>query len=30
VRVEHFEHAGHSIQGDMPLELAAAIQSFVP
>jgi pimeloyl-ACP methyl ester carboxylesterase len=30
VRVERFEHAGHSIQGDMPLELAAAIQDFVP
>jgi pimeloyl-ACP methyl ester carboxylesterase len=30
VRIEHFEHAGHSIQGDMPVELAAAIQGFVP
>ena len=29
-RIEHFEQAGHSIQGDMPVELAAAIQSFVP
>ena len=29
-RIEHFEQAGHSIQGDMPVELAAAIQDFVP
>jgi pimeloyl-ACP methyl ester carboxylesterase len=29
-RIEHFEGAGHSIQGDMPVELAAAIQDFVP
>lgn len=29
-RIEHFEHAGHSIQGDMPVELAAVIQDFVP
>jgi len=28
-RVEHFESAGHSIQGDMPLELARAIDEFV-
>jgi pimeloyl-ACP methyl ester carboxylesterase len=28
-RVEHFEEAGHSLQGDMPLELAALIQEFV-
>jgi pimeloyl-ACP methyl ester carboxylesterase len=28
--VEHFEEAGHSIQGDMPVELAAAIQRFIP
>lgn len=28
-RIEHFEHAGHSIQGDMPVELAATIQDFV-
>jgi pimeloyl-ACP methyl ester carboxylesterase len=28
--VVHFENAGHSIQGDMPLELAATIQSFIP
>jgi pimeloyl-ACP methyl ester carboxylesterase len=29
-RVVHFHHAGHSIQGDMPVELAAAIDDFVP
>ena len=29
-RVEHVEEAGHSVQGDTPLELAALIQSFVP
>jgi pimeloyl-ACP methyl ester carboxylesterase len=28
-RVVHFEEAGHSIQGDMPLELAALIEDFV-
>jgi pimeloyl-ACP methyl ester carboxylesterase len=28
--VVHFEEAGHSIQGDMPLELAATIQDFIP
>ena len=28
--VRHFEHAGHSIQGDMPLELAATIDEFIP
>jgi pimeloyl-ACP methyl ester carboxylesterase len=28
-RVEHFAQAGHSIQGDMPLELASSIASFV-
>jgi pimeloyl-ACP methyl ester carboxylesterase len=28
-RVERFAHAGHSIQGDMPVELAAAIERFV-
>jgi pimeloyl-ACP methyl ester carboxylesterase len=28
-RVVHFEQAGHSIQGDMPLELAALIEDFV-
>jgi hypothetical protein len=28
--VEHFAEAGHSIQGDMPVELAAAIGRFVP
>jgi len=27
-RVEHFEDAGHSIQGDMPVELAAALATF--
>ena len=29
-QVVHFEEAGHSIQGDMPLELAATIQTFIP
>lgn len=29
VRVEHVEEAGHSIQGDTPLELAALIKDFV-
>ncbi len=29
-QVEHFENAGHSIQGDMPIELAAAIDRFAP
>jgi pimeloyl-ACP methyl ester carboxylesterase len=28
-RVVHFEEAGHSVQGDMPLELAALIEAFV-
>jgi pimeloyl-ACP methyl ester carboxylesterase len=28
--VVHFAEAGHSIQGDMPVELAATIQSFAP
>jgi pimeloyl-ACP methyl ester carboxylesterase len=28
-RVEHFAEAGHSVQGDMPLELAALIRDFV-
>jgi len=28
-RVVHFPEAGHSIQGDMPLELAALIEDFV-
>jgi pimeloyl-ACP methyl ester carboxylesterase len=27
--VRHFEDAGHSIQGDMPLKLAAAINEFI-
>jgi len=29
VRVEHVEEAGHSIQGDAPVELAALIEDFV-
>ena len=29
-RVEHVEGAGHSVQGDKPLELAALIADFVP
>jgi pimeloyl-ACP methyl ester carboxylesterase len=28
-RIERFERAGHSIQGDMPVELAAAIADFI-
>ena len=27
-RVEHVEEAGHSVQGDAPLELAALIRDF--
>jgi pimeloyl-ACP methyl ester carboxylesterase len=27
-RIEHFEQAGHSIQGDTPVELAAALADF--
>jgi hypothetical protein len=27
--VVHFEKAGHSIQGDMPVELAREIEAFV-
>ena len=27
-RIEHFAEAGHSVQGDMPLELAALIRDF--
>jgi pimeloyl-ACP methyl ester carboxylesterase len=27
-RVQRFEHAGHSIQGDSPLELAEALRRF--
>jgi pimeloyl-ACP methyl ester carboxylesterase len=27
-RVEHFDEAGHSIQGDMPVELAASLGAF--
>ena len=30
VRVEHVEDAGHSVQGDAPLELAALLSDFVP
>jgi pimeloyl-ACP methyl ester carboxylesterase len=30
VRVEHVESAGHSIQGDAPLELASLLADFVP
>ena len=29
-QIVHFPAAGHSIQGDMPVELAAAINGFVP
>ena len=29
-RVEHVEEAGHSVQGDTPVELAALIDDFVP
>lgn len=29
-RVEHVADAGHSLQGDTPLELAALIQDFIP
>ena len=29
-RVEHFADAGHSLQGDTPLELATLIQDFIP
>jgi pimeloyl-ACP methyl ester carboxylesterase len=28
-RIEHVEQAGHSIQGDRPVELAALIADFV-
>ena len=28
-RVEHFEDAGHSLQGDTPVELAQSIEKFV-
>jgi pimeloyl-ACP methyl ester carboxylesterase len=27
--VEHFEEAGHSLQGDTPVELARSIERFV-
>ena len=29
-QIVHFENAGHSIQGDMPVELAQTIQTFIP
>ena len=29
-RVEHVAGAGHSVQGDRPLELAAVVHSFIP
>ena len=29
-RIEHLEEAGHSVQGDTPVELAALIADFVP
>lgn len=29
-QIERFEEAGHSIQGDMPIELAASIDRFIP
>jgi pimeloyl-ACP methyl ester carboxylesterase len=29
-QVVHFDEAGHSIQGDMPVQLAATIQAFIP
>jgi len=29
-RIEHVEGAGHSVQGDKPVELAALIKDFVP
>jgi pimeloyl-ACP methyl ester carboxylesterase len=28
-RIEHFVEAGHSIQGDMPVEFAAALAAFI-
>ena len=28
-QVEHFEDAGHSLQGDTPVELAQSIEKFV-
>jgi len=27
-RIEHFADAGHSVQGDMPVELAAVLADF--
>jgi pimeloyl-ACP methyl ester carboxylesterase len=29
-KIVHVEEAGHSVQGDTPIELAAIIQDFVP
>ncbi|HEY2332889.1 MAG TPA: alpha/beta hydrolase, partial [Acidimicrobiales bacterium] len=29
-KVVRFEEAGHSVQGDMPVELAATIKDFIP
>jgi pimeloyl-ACP methyl ester carboxylesterase len=29
-RIEHVEGAGHSVQGDKPVELAALIADFAP
>ena len=29
-RIEHVEGAGHSVQGDKPVELAALITDFAP
>jgi pimeloyl-ACP methyl ester carboxylesterase len=29
-RIEHVEEAGHSVQGDTPIELARLIDSFAP
>ena len=29
-RIEHVEEAGHSVQGDTPLELARLLDDFVP
>jgi pimeloyl-ACP methyl ester carboxylesterase len=28
-QIEHFEEAGHSLQGDTPVELARSIERFV-
>jgi pimeloyl-ACP methyl ester carboxylesterase len=29
-RVEHVQEAGHSVQGDAPVELAQLLDDFVP